>query len=120
MFEDKNLIVMLFVVITSVQFKLLIIRNKTSSPKVLEFTIFDCIVKQGNLGYKLLKHSSSTLVTVGAQWLSGRVPDSPRPRGCGSEPHRHNCVVSLSKTHSNPCLVLVQPWKTHLDITEKL
>ena len=83
MFEDKNLIVMLFVAITSVQFKLIIIRNKTSSPKVLEFMRFDCIVKQGSLGYKLLKQSSSTLVTVGAQWLSGRVLDSPRPMGAG-------------------------------------
>ena len=35
---------------------------------------------------------------TGAQWLSGRVLDS-RPRGCGFEPHRHHCVVSLSKTH---------------------
>ena len=34
----------------------------------------------------------------GGQWLSGRVLDS-RPRGCGFEPHRHYCVVSLSKTH---------------------
>ena len=34
----------------------------------------------------------------GAQWLSGRVLDS-RLRGCGLEPHRRHCVVSLSKTH---------------------
>ena len=34
----------------------------------------------------------------GAQWLSGRVLDL-RPRGCGFEPHRRHCVVSLSKTH---------------------
>ena len=34
----------------------------------------------------------------GAQWLSGRVLDS-RLRGRGFEPHRHHCVVSLSKTH---------------------
>ena len=34
----------------------------------------------------------------GAQWLSGRVLDS-RPKGRGFEPHRHHCVVSLSKTH---------------------
>ena len=30
----------------------------------------------------------------GAQWLSGRVLDS-RPGG----PHRHHCVMFLSKTH---------------------
>ena len=35
---------------------------------------------------------------LGAQWLSGRVLDS-RPRGRGFKPHRHHCVVSLSKTH---------------------
>ena len=33
----------------------------------------------------------------GVQWLiSGRVLDS-RPRGCGCDPHRRHCVVSLSK-----------------------
>ena len=37
-------------------------------------------------------------IVEGAQWLSGRVLDS-RPRGCGFEPHRRHCVVSLSKTH---------------------
>ena len=42
--------------------------------------------------------------------LSGRVLDS-RPKGRGFEPHRHNCVVSLSK-NINPSLVLVQPRKT--------
>ena len=34
--------------------------------------------------------------TGGAQWLSGRVLDL-RQRGCGFEPQRHHCVVSLSK-----------------------
>ena len=34
----------------------------------------------------------------GAQWLSGRVLDS-RPKGCGFKPHRHPCIVILSKTH---------------------
>ena len=34
----------------------------------------------------------------GAQRLSGRVLDS-RPKGREFEPHRHQCVVSLSKTH---------------------
>ena len=33
-----------------------------------------------------------------AQWLSGRVLDLI-PRGCVFEPHRHHCVVSLSKAH---------------------
>ena len=51
---------------------------------------------------------------VGWQWLSGTVLDS-RPRGRGFEPHRRNCVVSLSK-NINPSLVLVQPRK----ITERL
>ena len=48
---------------------------------------------------------------MGAQWLSGRVLDS-RPRGHGFEPHRHHCIVSLSK-NIYPSLVLVQPRKTH-------
>ena len=55
---------------------------------------------------------------VGAQWLSGRVLDS-RPKGCGFEPHRRHCVVSLSK-NINPSLVLVQPRKTRPLITERL
>ena len=54
----------------------------------------------------------------GAQWLSGRVLDS-RPKGRGFEPHRHHCVVSLSKI-INPSLVLVQPRKTRPFITERL
>ena len=55
---------------------------------------------------------------VGAQWLSGRVPDS-RPRGRRFQPHRRHCVVSLSKT-INPSLVLVQPRKTLPYITERM
>ena len=55
---------------------------------------------------------------MGAQWLSGRVLDS-RPKGRGFEPHRHHCVVSLSK-NINPSLVLVQPRKTCPYIIEKL
>ena len=35
------------------------------------------------------------------------------------EPHRHYCVVSLSK-NINPSLVLVQPRKTRPFITERL
>ena len=55
---------------------------------------------------------------MGAQWLSVRVLDS-RPRGRGFGPHRHHCVVSLSK-NINPSLVLVQPRKTRPFITERL
>ena len=55
---------------------------------------------------------------MGAQRLSGRVPDS-RPKGRGFEPHRRHCVVSLSK-NINPSLVLVQPRKTLPFITEIL
>ena len=55
---------------------------------------------------------------VGARWLSGRVFDS-RPKGRGFEPHRRHCVVSLNK-NINPSLVLVQPRKTCLFITERL
>ena len=36
--------------------------------------------------------------TQGAQWLSGRVLGSG-PGGCGFEPLRRHCVVSMSKTH---------------------
>ena len=50
--------------------------------------------------------------------LSGRVLDS-RPRRRGLEPHRHHCIVSLSK-NINPNLVLVQPRKTCSFITEIL
>ena len=42
-----------------------------------------------------------------------------RPKGCGFEPHRRHCVVSLSK-NINPSLVLVQPRKTRPFITERL
>ena len=52
-----------------------------------------------------------------AQWLNGRVLDS-RPKGRVFEPHQRHCVVSLSKS-INPSLVLVQPWKTHIFITER-
>ena len=54
----------------------------------------------------------------GVQWLSGRVLVS-RPMGCTFEPHRRHCIVSLSK-NINHSLVLVQPRKTCLFITERL
>ena len=63
------------------------------------------------------RHSNAS-TKKGAQWLSGRVLDS-RPKGRGFEPHRHHCVVSLSKI-INPSLVLVQPRKTRPYITERL
>ena len=53
-----------------------------------------------------------------AQWLCGRVLDS-RPRGHWFEPHWRHCVVSLSK-NMNPSLVLVQPKKSYVFITETL
>ena len=55
---------------------------------------------------------------LGAQWLIGRVLDW-RPKGCGFEPHRSHCVVSLSK-NINLSLVLVQLRKTRPYITERL
>ena len=58
------------------------------------------------------------MIGEGAQWLSGRVLDS-KPRGRGFEPHQRHCVVFLSK-NINPSLVLVQPRKTRLFITERL
>ena len=69
----------------------------------------------------VLQHNSCQFAfkyNVRAQWLSGRVLDS-RPKGCGFEPHRRHCVVSLSK-NINPSLVLVQPRKTRPFITERL
>ena len=62
--------------------------------------------------------SAGANTMLGGQWLSGRVLDS-RPRGCGFEPHRRHCDVSLSK-NINPSLVLVQPRKTRPFITERL
>ena len=55
---------------------------------------------------------------MGAHWLSGRVLDSRR-KGPGFKPHRHHCVVSLSK-NIYPSLVLVELRKTRPFITEIL
>ena len=55
---------------------------------------------------------------LGAQWLSCRVLDS-RPRGCGFEPQRCHCVVSLSKRY-NHSLLLVQSRKTRPCIAQRL
>ena len=79
------------------------------------------VITDRNLASKLDKHlwcQCSYPVTLGAQWLSGRVLDL-RPRGPRFELHRHHCVVSLSK-NINPSLVLVQPRKTRPCITERL
>ena len=59
-----------------------------------------------------------TATAQGAQWLSGRLLDS-RLRGCGFEPHRRHCVVSLNKNISSS-LELVLPRKTCPFITERL
>ena len=54
------------------------------------------------------------------QWLSGRVLDS-RPRGRGFKPHRCHCVVVLEQdTFILAYIVLVQPRKTRLCLTERL
>ena len=68
--------------------------------------------------YLYIRVQAYTPLEKGAQWLSGRVLDS-RPKGRGFEPHRHHCVVSLSK-NINPGLELVQPRKTRPFITERL
>ena len=67
----------------------------------------------------LVSFTSIGLAILGAQWLSGRVLDM-RPRGSGIEPHQRHCILSLSKCHINPSLVLVQARKTRLYITERL
>ena len=56
----------------------------------------------------------------GAGWHSGRASDSEL-RGPGFDPHRCHRVMSLSKTHQLPT-VLVKPRKSWLcpDKTEKL
>ena len=69
------------------------------------------------LALKLLIYESKH-PNMGAQWLSGTMLDS-RLRGCGFQPHRHHCLVSLSK-NINSSLVLVQPRKTHPFINEIL
>ena len=48
-------------------------------------------------GLKIILGSEKNLL-MGVQWLSGRVLDS-RLRGRVFEPHRHHCIVALSKTH---------------------
>ena len=67
--------------------------------------------------YRIYSTVTFSPISLGAQWLTGRLLDS-RPRGCGFEPRRLHCVVSLSK-NINPSLV-PQPRKTRPFITEIL
>ena len=62
----------------------------------------------------------SPFVIKGARWRSGRASDS-ESWGPGFEPHKRHRVVSLSKAHLLPT-VLVKPRKRWLrpDMTEKL
>ena len=46
----------------------------------------------------IISKKSIVFLSMGGQWLSGRVLDS-RQKGPGFEPHQRHCVVSLSKTH---------------------
>ena len=68
---------------------------------------------------KDLAHSSLSQI-FGARWRSGRASDS-ESRGPGFDPRMRHRVVSLSKTHLLPT-VLVKPRKSWLrpDMTEKL
>ena len=55
---------------------------------------------------------------AGTEWLSGRMLDS-RSRGCGFEPHRRHCVVSLSKMRyplliTGPEIIKLVPCSTQL------
>ena len=89
---------------------------RTNRPEQTVYTEIRLLLQeQSDLGVHVLQ---SITIKLGAQWLSGRVLDS-RPKGPGFEPHWRHCVVSLSK-NINPNLVLVQPRKTCLFITERL
>ena len=73
---------------------------------------------QSGLGLCCFARPSVQVFRVKTDWkreLSGRVLDSRR-RGCGSEPHRRHCVVSLSK-NINPSVILVQLRKACPDIS---
>ena len=63
--------------------------SKAKKGRSIFFVIFEVII-----GTVYLYVSKS--VTLGAQWLSGRVLDS-RPKGRGFEPHRRHCVVVLEQ-----------------------
>ena len=93
------------------------VEHSGSVGTVLNWGLKGCLFKSHRWWRHCVVSLSKTLYE-GAQWLSVRVLDS-RPRGRGFEPHRHHCVVSLSK-NINPSLVLVQPRKTCPFITDRL
>ena len=64
-------------------------------PKFVQMVLVIWLIYSKNL---LKIFSRTRRLMKGAQWLSGIVLDS-RLRGGGLEPHRHHCVMSLSKTH---------------------
>ena len=45
-------------------------------------------------------HRDNKKANGGAQWLNGRVLDSGS-KGCGFEPQRQHCVVTLRKKHKS-------------------
>ena len=65
----------------------------------IQRTTFSCLsFKAYEISMHITYGQMSIIDTMGAQWLSGRLFDL-RLRGCGFEPHRRHCVVSLRKTH---------------------
>ena len=73
----------------------------------------------GRNGEKKDLKMTSQLVIFRAFFFNTSRTNSKTSKVCGFEPHRHHCVVSLSK-NINPSLVLVQPRKTRPFITERL
>ena len=87
---------------------------RSMRPGVLIMYIYDYFVLRC-----YTSHYNKRLLTYLLTYLlTGRVLDS-RPKDRGFEPHRRNCVVSLSK-NINPSLVLVQPRTIRPFITERL
>ena len=78
------------------------------------------MVQKCSLGTTLCKYHLGFLILdlEGAQWLSGRVLDGDRGAP-GSSLTGVIVLCSLAR-HINPSLVLVQPRKTSLYITERL
>ena len=70
-------------------------------------------VRWGSFGLDI-----SVDLSMGAQWLSGRVLVW-RPRDCGFKPHQSLCVVYCSKTHSS-FLSTGSTQETCPDIAEKI
>ena len=67
-----------------------------------------------------VSHGVWSIFQWGSRWRSGRASNC-KSRGPGFDPHKHQHVVSLSKTHELPT-VLVKPRKSwlHPDMAEKL